>query len=151
MTMEKTLILIKPDGISRKLTGLTIDRLDNAGFEMIGAKVVSMSEDFARKHYAGLKDEPFFETLIKFIQGKFHKTYKHKIVAMVYQGENAIAAVRETVGATNPEDANPTSIRGSLGRVSTSGYYENVVHASGNAQDADMEIKLWFKPEELLD
>ena len=151
MAIEKTLILIKPDGISRKLSGLTIDRLDNAGFEMIGAKVVSVSDELAHKHYAELKDKPFFENLMQFIQGEFHDTYKKKVLALVYQGENAIKEVRKTVGATNPEEADPTTIRGSFGRVSTKGYYENVVHASGNEKDAERELALWFKPDELLD
>ncbi|MBU2530228.1 MAG: nucleoside-diphosphate kinase [Elusimicrobia bacterium] len=151
MAIEKTLILIKPDGISRKLSGLAIDRLDNAGFEMIGAKVVAVTNDLAHKHYSELKDEPFFESLMKFIQGEFHATYKKKVLALVYQGENVIKEVRKTVGATNPEEADPTTIRGSFGRVSTKGYYENVVHASGNAKDAEKEIALWFKTEELLD
>ena len=150
MAIEKTLVLIKPDGILRKLSGISIDRLDNAGFEMIGAKVVSVSEELAHKHYCELKNEPFFETLMKFIQGEFHNTYKKKVLALVYQGENAIQEVRKTVGATNPEEAEPKTIRGSFGRVSTKGYYENVVHASGNAKDAEREINLWFKPGELL-
>ncbi|MCK4936781.1 MAG: nucleoside-diphosphate kinase [Elusimicrobiales bacterium] len=151
MAIEKTLILIKPDGISRKLSGLTIDRLDHAGFEMIGAKVVSVSDELAHKHYIELKDEPFFEPLMKFIQGGFHNNYKNKVLALVYQGENAIEEIRKTVGATNPEEADPTTIRGSFGRVATKGHYENVVHASGNAKDAARELALWFKPEELLD
>ncbi|HAH30995.1 MAG TPA: nucleoside-diphosphate kinase [Elusimicrobia bacterium] len=149
--MEKTLILIKPDGIKRRLTGLAIDRLENAGFELIGAKAVSVTEDLARKHYAALKDKPFFENLIKYIRGEFHCIPKNRIIALVYKGENAVKGVRAVVGATNPEEAAPGTIRGSFGRISSKGQFENVVHASGDAEDAVREVALWFKPEELVE
>ncbi len=151
MSIEKTLILIKPDAIFRKLTGLVLYRLDNAGFEMIAAKTVSVTEELARKHYEALKDKPFFEELVKFIMGKFHNIPRNRILALIYKGENAIQGVREIVGATNPEDAMPHTIRGSLGKISTKGLFENVVHASGNREDAEREIKLWFNPEEIIE
>jgi len=151
MAIEKTLILIKPDGIKRRLTGLAIDRLENAGFELIGAKAVSVTEDLARKHYAALKDKPFFENLIKYIRGEFHCIPKNRIIALVYKGENAVKGVRAVVGATNPEEAAPGTIRGSFGRISSKGQFENVVHASGDAEDAVREVALWFKPEELVE
>lgn len=151
MAIEKTLVLIKPDGMKRRLSGLAIDRLDNAGFELIGAKVVSVTEALAREHYALLKNEPFFEKLIRFIRGDFHKVSGNRILALVYRGENAIKGVRATVGATNPEEAAPGTIRSAFGRIcSTHGYYENVVHASGNPMEAEREINIWFKPEELV-
>jgi nucleoside-diphosphate kinase len=151
MPVEKTLILIKPDGLARKLTGIVIDRLDNAGFEMIGAKIVSVSQELAREHYEALKDKPFFKNLIKYIRGEFHDIPNNKVLAFVYKGENAISKIRKIVGATNPEDAMPGTIRGSFGRVTTKGKIENVVHASGNKEEAEKEIKLWFKTEEIIE
>lgn len=151
MPLEKTLILIKPDGLTRKLTGIVIDRLDNAGFEMVGAKIVSVTEKLARKHYEALKDKPFFENLIKYIRGEFHGISNSKVLAFVYKGENAVSKIRSIVGATNPEDALPGTIRGSFGRVTTKGHIENVVHASGTREEAEKEINLWFKPEEIIE
>jgi nucleoside-diphosphate kinase len=152
MPIEKTLILIKPDGLKRRLTGLAIDRIENGGFELIGAKVVSVSEELAKEHYDALKDKPFFPNLIRYIRGEFHGIKNNKVLALVYKGENAISQIRKIVGATNPEEAESGTIRGSFGRISTKhGQIENVVHASGNKEDADREIKLWFKQEELID
>ena len=150
MAIEQTLILIKPDGALRKLTGLTIDRLDATGLEMVGAKMIAISEDLARDHYAALSDKPFFEGLIKYIRGEFHGLKDHRILALVYRGENAIKAVRAVAGATNPEQAAPGTIRGSFGRITTAGRFENVIHASSDPTDAEREVSLWFKPEEIL-
>lgn len=150
MAIEQTLILIKPDGASRKLTGLTIDRLDATGLEMVGAKMISVSEDLAREHYASLSDKPFFEGLIKYIRGEFHGIKDHRVLALVYRGENAIKAVRAVAGATNPEQAAAGTIRGSFGRITTAGQFENVIHASSDPADAQREVALWFKPEEIL-
>lgn len=152
MAIEKTLILIKPDGLKRRLTGLVIDRIEQGGFELIGAKVVSVSEDLAKKHYEALKDKPFFPSLIKYIMGEYHNIPNRKVLALVYKGENAISEIRKIVGATNPEQAEPWTIRGSFGRISSvNGQIENVVHASGNKEDAEREIALWFKKEELVE
>lgn len=150
MSIEQTLVLIKPDGIHRRLTGLTIDRLEAAGLKLVGAKVVSVSEELAQAHYKDLSDKPFFSNLIRYIQGEFHGFQDHRIVAMVFEGENAVALTRKVAGATNPEDAAPESIRGSFGRITTKGQFENVLHASGNLKDAEREIKLWFAPQEVL-
>jgi len=158
MPIERTLILIKPDGMKRRLAGLAIDRLDNAGFDMMGAKIVSVTDELARKHYALLEgqgvfaDKAKFEQLISFIKGDFHGVYKHRVLAMVYQGENAVKGVRAAVGATTPENAAPGTIRGAFGRIcSKQGYYENVVHASGNPEEAEREIAIWFKPGEIVE
>ena len=158
MPIERTLILIKPDGMKRRLAGLSIDRLDNAGFEMMGAKMVSVTDELARKHYALLEgqgvfaDKTKYEQLISFIKGDFHGVSKHRVLAMVYQGENAVKGVRAVVGATNPETAAPGTIRGAFGRIcSKQGYYENVVHASGNPEEAEREIKIWFQPGEIVE
>lgn len=149
MAIEKTLILIKPDGMKRRLTGIAIDRLETAGFDMVAAKIVSVTEELAREHYALLKDMPFFPSLIKFIKGDFHGVADRRVLAMVYKGENAVKGIRAVVGATNPEQAAPGTIRGSFGRL-CQGNMENVVHASGNPEEADREIKIWFKPEEVI-
>jgi len=150
MAIEQTLILIKPDGQARRLTGLTIDRLDNSGLQMVAAKVVVVSEQLAREHYKSLSDKPFFEGLIKYIRGEFHGIKTNHVLAMVYRGENAIKAVRAIAGATNPEQAEAGTIRGSFGRITTAGQFENVIHASSDPTDAAREVALWFKPEEIL-
>ncbi|HOJ86023.1 MAG: nucleoside-diphosphate kinase [Elusimicrobiales bacterium] len=151
MAIEKTLLLIKPDAAKRKLTGLIIDRLENSGFELVGAKLVRVTEELAREHYSALKDQPFFENLIKYIRGEFHGIKNNKILALVYKGENVISEMRKIVGKTNPEEADPDTIRGSFGRITTKGQFENVIHASGNKEDAEKEVKLWFKEEEIIE
>ena len=150
MAKEQTLVLIKPDGAKRGLTGLTIDRLDAAGLELVAARVVKVTEGLAKEHYRDLKDKPFFPNLIRYIRGELHDLKHSQILALVYEGEGAIALVRKVAGATNPEEAVPTTIRGSFGRVTTKGQFENVLHASGNAADAEREVKLWFSPDEIL-
>lgn len=106
-----------------------------------------MSKKLAEDHYAMLKDKPFFPDLIKYLMGEFHKK---KVMALVYWGDDAISKVRKICGATNPEEADPVSIRGAYGRITTKGVYENVIHASANTEDAEREIKLWFSPDELI-
>ena len=150
MPIEQTLVLIKPDGWKRGLTGLVIDRLDAAGLELVAAKMVRVTEKLAREHYRLLADKPFFPNLIRYIRGEFHGLKQNQVLALVYQGEDAIARVRQVAGATNPEQAEPHSIRGSFGRVTTQGQFENVLHASGNRVEAEFEVTLWFKPEEIL-
>ena len=157
MAIERTLVLVKPDGMQRHLAGLSIDRLDNTHLEMIGAKVVSVTEKLAREHYALLEgkgvfeDKARFDQLINFIKGDYHGVSKRRVVALVYQGENAVKGILAAVGATNPEEASPDSIRGAFGRICRKyGYFENVVHASGNVEEAEREIKIWFKPEEMV-
>lgn len=152
MSIEETLVLIKPDGMKRHLAGLAIDRLESSDFELVGAKVVSVTDKLAREHYALLKNEPYFEKAVTFIRGDYHNVSNRRVLALVYRGENAIKAVRAVVGATSPEDAAPGTIRNSFGRInSKEGYFENVVHASGNSAEADREIKIWFKPGELVE
>lgn len=150
MAVQQTLILIKPDGLARRLTGLTIDRLDATGLEMVAAKVVSVSDSLAREHYKALADKPFFPNLIRYIRGEFHGFKDNRVLAMVYRGEDAIAVVRRVAGATNPEQAAAGTIRGSFGRITTTGQFENVIHASSDPADAEREVRLWFKPEEIL-
>src|SRR4030042_4904387 len=146
--MEQTLVIIKPDGLIKSLTGNILSRLSETKLIIIGAKVVQVTDKLAREHYKHLMDKPFFEELVHYIMGDVHHT--HRVLALVYQGENAIAKVREIVGDTNPEKANPVSIRGAYGRITTSGVFENVVHASSTPEDAEHEIKLWFTPAEVV-
>lgn len=146
MEAEQTLVLVKPDGLVKSLTGNIIDKLSESELIIVGAKIVSVSRELAEEHYLYLKNEIFFDELIKYIMGEYHT---RRVLALVYQGENAITRVRHIVGHTNPEKASPTSLRGKYGRITTTGVFENVVHASANQEDAEREIKLWFKPSEL--
>jgi nucleoside-diphosphate kinase len=146
--VQQTLVLIKPDGLKKSLTGNILTRLSETKLEIAAARVVKVSRKLAEEHYGHLKDKPFFKELIKYIQGELHE--RHKVLAMVYYGEDAIKKVRQLTGATNPEEADPTSIRGSYGRITTGGVYENVIHCSENEKESEREIKLWFKPEEII-
>jgi len=110
--------------------------------------MVRVSQQLAEEHYCHLRDKPFFNDLIKYIRGELHD--RRKVMALVYWGEGAIEKCRGLAGATNPEQAEATSIRGSYGRITTSGVYENVIHVSSDAQEAQREIKLWFSPEEII-
>lgn len=143
---EATLILIKPDGIKKSLTGNILTRLSETKLVIIGAKMRCVDQALAVKHYEHLKEQKFFSELIKYIMGEFHTK---RVMALVYYGRGAIQKVRDICGATNPEEADPVSIRGSYGRITTKGVYENVIHASEKAEDARREIKLWFSPDEL--
>jgi nucleoside-diphosphate kinase len=148
--MEQTLVLIKPDGLKKSLTGNVLSKLSEAKLEIVAAKAVKVSKELAEQHYCHLKGKPFFDELIEYIQGKLHGEHYERVLAFVYRGENAIKMVRQIAGATNPEEAEPTSIRGAYGRITTKGVYENVIHASGNPEDAEREIKLWFEPAEIV-
>lgn len=146
--IQQTLVLIKPDGLKKSLTGNILTRLSETKMEIAATKIVHVSRELAEEHYCHMKEKPFFKELIKYIQGELHK--RRKVLAMVYHGENAIKKVREIAGATNPEEADPISIRGAYGRITTSGIYENVIHSSTNEAEAEREIKLWFEPDEII-
>jgi nucleoside-diphosphate kinase len=148
VTTEQTLVIIKPDGLVKSLTGNILSRLSETKLIIIGSKVVQVTEALAKEHYKHLSDKPFFHELVEYIMGDVHNT--HRVMALIYQGEGAITKVREIVGDTNPEKANPVSIRGAYGRITTTGVFENVVHASSSPEDAEHEIKLWFKPHEVV-
>ena len=149
MALEATLVLIKPDAIVRGLAGAVLSRLEELELELIGAKVVRVSRALAEEHYKALQDKPFFSTLLEYIQGNLHGT--KYVLAFVFQGPDAISRVRTLAGATNPEAAQPASVRGSLGRITTGGVMENVIHASSDLADAKREIKLWFNAVELVE
>ena len=145
--IEQTLVLIKPDGLKKSLTGNVLTRLSETKLDIAASKIVKVSRELAEAHYESLKDKPFFNELIKYIMGEYHKK---KVMALVYWGEDAISKVRQICGATNPEEADPVSIRGAYGRITTKGVYENVIHASTNMEEAEREIKLWFEPDDII-
>lgn len=148
MSNQAALILIKPDGLKKSLTGNILTRLSETKLEIVAAKMVRVSRQLAEEHYRHLKDKPFFEDIIKYLQGELHD--RKKVMALIYWGKDAIAKCRELAGSTNPEEAEATTIRGSYGRITTSGVYENVIHVSSDAEDAEREIKLWFRPDEII-
>ncbi len=145
---QATLILIKPDGLKKSLTGNILTRLSETKLEIVASKMVRVSKALAEEHYRHLREKPFFEEIIKYIQGDLHD--RRKVMALIYWGEAAIKKCRELAGATNPEEAEATTIRGSYGRITTSGVYENVIHVSSSPEEAEREIKLWFTPEEII-
>jgi nucleoside-diphosphate kinase len=148
--IENTLVIVKPDGLKKSLTGNILTKLAEARFMIIGAKVLRVSRPLAEQHYQHLKDKPFFNDLIDYIQGKPYGPDFERVMALVYKGPNAIKRIREIAGATNPEEADSVSIRGAFGRITTKGVFENVIHASSDAKDSEREIKLWFKPDEVV-
>lgn len=145
---EQTLVLIKPDGLRKSLTGNILTRLSETKLEIVATKIKRVSREFAEEHYYHMKKELFYEDLIKYLKGEFHD--RKKVMAMVYWGKGAIKKVRDVCGKTNPEEAEATTIRGAYGRITTSGVYENVMHASSNRSEAEREIKLWFSPDEII-
>lgn len=147
MVVEQSLVLIKPDGLVKSLTGNIITKLSETELKIVGAKIIQVTKELAEEHYQHLRDAKFFDELIKYIMGHFHTK---RILAIVYQGENAIEKIRKIAGETNPEKAEPISIRGKYGRITSAGVFENVVHASENAKEGEREIKLWFRPDELV-
>lgn len=144
---EPTVVIIKPDGLQKSLTGNILTRLSETKLVIISAKMKSVSRELAEEHYCHMKDKPFFEEIVKYLMGDYHTK---RVMAIVYYGEDAIQKVRKVCGATNPEEAEPGTIRGSYGRITTKGIYENAIHASGNSADAEREIKLWFDPDEIV-
>ena len=137
--MEKTLVLVKPDGVQRGLIGEVLTRLERRGLRLIGAKFMQVSNELAETHYAIHQGKPFYEGLIKYITSA-------PVMAMVWEGPNAIAAVRQTMGSTRPTEAAPGSIRHDfalqVGR--------NLTHASDTPENGEKEVALWFKPDELV-
>jgi nucleoside-diphosphate kinase len=138
--VERTFVMVKPDGVQRGLVGEIVRRLEQRGLKIVGVKMVHISAEFARKHYEVHTGKPFFEGLIKYITSG-------PVVAMVLEGTDAIAAARATMGATNPTKAAAGTIRGDLGLEMG----RNLVHGSDGPETAAFEIGLWFKPEELIE
>jgi len=144
---EATLVIIKPDGLKKSLTGNILSRLSETKLKIIASRVVKVDEELATRHYQHLTKESFYPELQKYITGKLHG--ENRVMTLIYWGEDAIAKVRKIAGATNPEEADPVSIRGAYGRILTTGLFENVVHASSDPKEAEREIKLWFGPDDV--
>ncbi len=136
--MERTLVLIKPDGVQRNLVGSIITRLEQRGLKIVAAKFLQVSDELAREHYKIHIGKPFYDGLIKYITSS-------PVMAMVWEGPNVIKAVRQTMGATNPLQAEPGTVRHDLGLMTG----RNLTHASDSPETAELEIALWFKPGEL--
>jgi len=138
--LERSLVIIKPDGVQRGLMGDVIGRLERRGLRLAAMKFMSVSQTLAEQHYAVHKGKPFYEPLVQYITSG-------PVVVMVWEGSKAIEAIRQTVGATNPTNAAPGSIRADLaldiGR--------NLIHASDGPETAAFELGLWFKPEEVVE
>ncbi len=160
MAVQQCLVIIKPDGLVKSLTGNIITSLSETKLKIVGAKVLKVSKELAEKHYSELlpslvkkhgeaKGKEIFESVLDYIKGKYHTD---RVMALVYHGEDAIQKVREIAGETNPEKASPISIRGKFGRIhSETKVFENVMHASDSPVSAEKEIKLWFSPNELAE
>ncbi len=138
MAVEQTFAMVKPDGVRRGLSGTVIARLEAKGFRIKGLKLMRISRELAQRHYGEHEGKPFFEGLVSFITSG-------PVVAMVVEGENAIAEWRKMMGATNPKDAAPGTIRGDLATTID----ENVVHGSDAPATAEREIGIFFDPSEL--
>ncbi len=138
--MEKTFLMIKPDGVQRNLIGPIVSRLENKGFKIAGAKLMNVSEDLAKTHYQEHQDKPFFGELVDFITSG-------PVFAMVLEGENVISTARLVVGSTNPQEAAPGTIRGDFGLT----VGKNIIHGSDSPESAEREINLFFDEAEVLD
>jgi nucleoside-diphosphate kinase len=137
--MERSLVLVKPDGVQRGLTGEVIARLERRGLRLVAAKFMAVSKELAEAHYAIHKGKPFYDGLISYITSA-------PVMAMVWEGPNAIAAIRQTMGATKPWEAAPGTVRHDfaleVGR--------NITHASDSVENGEKEAALWFKAEEIV-
>jgi nucleoside-diphosphate kinase len=137
--MERTFVMVKPDGFRRGLVGEILARFERKGFRIVGLKALRISQELAERHYAEHREKPFFPSLVGFITSG-------PVVAVVLEGPNAVAEVRKMMGATHPKDALPGTIRGDYATTID----ENVIHGSATLEDAQREIALFFRPEELL-
>jgi nucleoside-diphosphate kinase len=132
-SMEKTLVLVKPDGVRRGLIGEVIKRIESNDLSITAMKMMTVTKELANEHYAEHVEKPFFDDLITFISSG-------PIVAMAVEGENAVSVMRKLMGATNPKDADPGTIRGDYGLEIT----ENIVHGSDSTDSATRELALYF-------
>ncbi len=138
--MERSLVLIKPDAMKRGLAGVIIARLEKRGLKIVAMKMLQMDKALAQQHYAIHKDKPFFKDLVEFITST-------PIIAAVFEGDRAIEAIRQAMGATDSVKAAPGSIRGDFGLD----IQQNLVHGSDSPENAEREISLFFSPKEILD
>ena len=146
--IERSLVIIKPDGVERALVGDILKRFENAGLKIVGIKMMWIDRKFAEQHYRAHKSKPFFKELVEFIT-------EGPVVAFVLEGVHAVENARRLVGATSPHEAAPGTIRGDFAHLSMAYASKkglggkNVVHASGSKKEADEEIRLWFTKQEL--
>ncbi|MDF2037185.1 nucleoside-diphosphate kinase [Cytobacillus oceanisediminis] len=138
--MERTFLMVKPDGVQRNLIGEIVSRFEKKGFQLVGGKLMSISQELAEEHYGEHKERPFFGELVDFITSG-------PVFAMVWEGENVIATARQMMGSTNPKDAAPGTIRGDFGIT----VGKNVIHGSDSPTSAEREIGLFFKEEEKVE
>jgi len=138
--MEKTFLMVKPDGVQRNLIGEIISRFERKGFQLVGAKLMNVPVELAEEHYGEHKERPFFGELVDFITSG-------PVFAMVWQGDNVVTVARQMMGKTNPKDAAPGTIRGDFGITVN----KNVIHGSDSPASAEREIGLFFKENELAD
>jgi len=136
---ERTLVLVKPDGVQRQLVGRIIARFEERGLKIVGLKLAWADRDLAERHYAVHKGKPFYETVVMFIAAG-------PLVAMALEGPGVIAMVRKMVGATTPAEAAAGTIRGDMAVAAR----KNLIHASDAPETAEAELALWFRPDELL-
>tara|TARA_Y100001970_G_scaffold96264_1_gene121238 strand:- start:3782 stop:4231 length:450 start_codon:yes stop_codon:yes gene_type:complete len=138
--LETTLLLVKPDGVQRGLVGTIISKIEQRGLNIVGMKMLSVSNELAEAHYAIHEDKPFYNGLISYITSS-------PVVAIAWQGNKAVSVLRQVLGSTNPTEANPGTIRGDyaidIGR--------NLTHGSDSAENGKIEVNLWFTPEELIE
>ena len=137
--MERTYIMVKPDGVQRRLTGEIIRRFENRGLRLVGLKMLVPPRETAEKHYEVHKERPFYGDLVSFVTSG-------PVVSMVWEGPDAIKISRQMIGATKPLEAQPGTIRGDY----TADVMSNLIHGSDAPETAEAEIALWFKSEELL-
>jgi nucleoside-diphosphate kinase len=137
--LERTFLMIKPDGVQRNLIGEIIRRFETKGFTLVGLKLMNVSKELAEQHYGVHKERPFFPGLVQFITSG-------PVVAMVWEGDGVIASARKIIGATKPLEAEPGTIRGDFGVT----VGRNLIHGSDAPETAKNEIALWFKDEELV-
>lgn len=134
--MERTFLMVKPDGVQRQLVGEVIGRMERKGFTLVGLKLMKVSRELAEKHYDVHKEKPFFGSLVEFITSA-------PVVAMVWQGEGVVGSARKIIGGTNPLNAEPGTIRGDYGI----NIGRNLIHGSDAVETAQREIQLWFGDE----
>ncbi|MFC8687573.1 nucleoside-diphosphate kinase [Brevibacillus porteri] len=137
--MEKTFLMVKPDGVQRNLIGEIVSRFEKKGYHLVGAKLMTVSRELAEEHYAEHKERPFFGELVDFITSG-------PVFAMVWQGNNVITTARAMMGKTNPVDAASGTIRGDF----ATSVGMNIIHGSDSPESAEREIGLWFSAEEVL-
>ena len=137
--MERTYIMVKPDGVERRLTGEILRRFENRGLRLVGLKLLVPARETAEAHYAVHREKPFYNDLVEFVTSG-------PVVAMVWEGKDAIKIARQMIGATKPLDATPGTIRGDY----TADVMSNLIHGSDAPETAEAEIALWFRPGELV-